>query len=255
MPHLFVNRPRLHDLLDKDADLQKQFRWETINAVVYKLGGAIFVVGSVLFFPSLEAYADIGAWTFVAGSLLYLLVTGHDLFEVIRYARMRETPATIWDRLEAAAAISYVTGTVLFTVGSVFFLSTVGWFIAGAWCFVIGSLLFVAGAVVNVLQIVNASRLLTLQLMNLTALTFVTGSVLFTVASIPYLWSIDTVPDRRQIDTFLAWQYVAGSVLFFIGGIFNYWRAWLVIRSELAASGRRRKRSDRSLYRRLFGKT
>ena len=49
MPHMFSNRRRLHHLTAGRADLRAQFRWETINAVVYKIGGAAFVVGSVLF--------------------------------------------------------------------------------------------------------------------------------------------------------------------------------------------------------------
>lgn len=235
MPHLFVNRPRMHDLLGDDPDLKAQFKWETINAVVYKLGGVLFIVGSILFFPALAAYADLGAWIFIVGSLLYLVVTGHDMAEVVRAARARAGPPSFWDRLEGWAAASYVVGTVLFTVGSVFFLSAVGLFTLGAWCFVLGSLLFVLGAVVNVLQIVQAEGVVTMQLMNLTALTFVTGSVLFTVASIPYLWQVETPGDRRLIDAFLAWQYLVGSVLFFLGGVFNYWRAWLVVRASIAA--------------------
>lgn len=236
MPHLFVNRTRVHDLVSENPDLKDHFRWETFNAIAYKIGGAIFILGSVLFFPSLEAYANLGAWLFILGSLFYLVVTGHDLAEVVRFARTRKGRPTIWDRLEALAAASYLIGTILFVVGSVFFLSWVGLFHAGAWCFVIGSLLFVLGAVVNVLQVVQAPEKVTLQLMNLTALTFVTGSVLFTVASIPYLWHVGTTGDRRLIDGFLAWQYVAGSVLFFLGGVFNYWRAFVVIRRQIAAA-------------------
>ncbi|MEZ5836282.1 MAG: hypothetical protein R3D03_11185 [Geminicoccaceae bacterium] len=53
----------------------------------------------------------------------------------------------------------------------------------------------------------------TLQLMNLTALAFVAGSVLFTVASVPYLWQFASHQDERRSGTFLASQYVAGSVL------------------------------------------
>ena len=49
MPHLFVNRPRLHDLTSGSDDLKAQFRWETINAVFYKVGGVVFIVGRVLF--------------------------------------------------------------------------------------------------------------------------------------------------------------------------------------------------------------
>ncbi len=237
MPHLFVNRPRLHDLVSEDPTAQKEFRWETINAIVYKIGGVVFIAGSILFFPSMAAYADLGAWIFIFGSLLYLVVTGHDMLEVRHHARIRKGLPTVWDKLENWSATTYVLGTILFTVGSVFFLSSVGLFTAGAWCFVIGSLLFVMGATVNVLQIVQAEDMRTLQLMNLTALSFVTGSILFTVASIPYLWHVESPYDREMINTFLAWQYVAGSVLFLLGGIFNYWRALVVMRRQMAAMG------------------
>jgi hypothetical protein len=55
MPHLFTHRPRLHDLTASSADARAQFRWETINAVAYKLGGLVFVIGSILFFPAFDA--------------------------------------------------------------------------------------------------------------------------------------------------------------------------------------------------------
>jgi hypothetical protein len=67
MPHLFTNRRRLHDLTASSADIGAQFRWETINAVAYKLGGLVFIIGSILFFPAFEGYADVGAWTFSPG--------------------------------------------------------------------------------------------------------------------------------------------------------------------------------------------
>jgi len=234
MPHLFTNRPRLHDLTASSADIRAQFRWETINAVAYKLGGVVFIIGSILFFPAFEAYADIGAWTFFAGSLIYLLVTVHDLLEVRRNWR-ESSPPRAGQVLDSIAALSSVWGTVLFIAGSIFFLSAVGWVTAGAWTFIAGSLLFVIGACVNVLQIVRAESKLTLQLMNLTALTFVVGSVLFAVASIPYLWPVAPEPFERTLLAFLAWQYLAGSLLFFLGGLFNYWRAYVVVKREIAA--------------------
>ncbi len=231
MPHMFVNRPRLHDLTTGKEDLRSQFRWETINAVFYKIGGATFIIGSIFFFPVFEKYADIGAWTFFVGSLLYLVVTVHDLVEVRHHWRSQRTHHRD-EILEYTAAASYVWGTILFTVGSVFFLSIVGWVDAGAWCFVIGSLLFVLGACINVLQIVKSRSIVTLQLMNLTAVVFVVGAVLFTVASVPYLWDV-AASDKRILYGFLAWQYLIGSVLFFLGGVFNYWRAYLLMREEI----------------------
>jgi len=238
MPHMFTNRTRVHGLTKDRSDIKGHFRWETINAVLYKIGGFVFVIGSILFFPRFKAYADFGAWTFFFGSLLYLVVTVHDLVEVRqnwRHHRHHDRAK----RLEYIAAASYVWGTVLFTAGSLFFLSRVGWFTAGAWCFIVGSLLFVLGACINVLQIVQASTLVTLQLMNLTAVTFVIGAVLFTVASIPYLWHVTNSSLRTTLYTYLAWQYLIGSVLFLMGGVFNYWRAYIVMRD--AADQKRSK--------------
>ena len=232
MPHMFTNRPRLHDLTRERADLRAHFRWETINAVLYIIGGIVFIIGSILFFPNFEKYADIGALTFFFGSLLYLVVTGHDMAEVHRHWQTNNYHNRN-EILEYTAAASYIWGTILFTVGSVFFVSTVGWYHAGAWCFIIGSMLLVLGASINVLQIVQSHSIITLQLMNLTAVTFVVGSVLFTVASVPYLWDVKADPTRTTLYTFLAWQYVTGSVLFLLGGVFNYWRAYVVMRHEI----------------------
>jgi hypothetical protein len=215
------------------SDSKAQFRWETINAILYKIGGLVFIAGSVLFFPRFEAYANWGAWTFFFGSLLYLIVTEHDIAEAIRY-RLTLARPTRASSLELVAAGAYLFGTILFTVGSILFLSQVGLVKAGAWCFVVGSLLFVLGACINVLQILVAKSIDTLQLMNFTALCFVVGAVLFTVASVPYLWSVAPA-DRELLDGFLAWQYLIGSCLFFMGGVFNYWRAYLVIKRQLSA--------------------
>jgi hypothetical protein len=240
---MFTNRHRLHNLTKDHRDLRAQFRWETINAVLYKIGGVLFIVGSIFFFPRFEALADLGAWVFFVGSLLYLVVTVHDLAEVRRHWRMTDDHGR--DAIfEYTAAASYVWGTILFTAGSIFFLSAVGWFHAGAWTFVIGSLLFVVGACVNILQIVQAQSIITLQLMNLTAVSFVVGAVLFTVASVPYLWSVAAESDRTTLYAFLAWQYLAGSVLFFLGGVFNYWRAYVVVGDAIDGSRQSAKREE-----------
>lgn len=231
MPHLAANRPRMLDMVNRHPELGRHFLWEGVNALVYAAGGAVFTVGSVFFFPALAAYEDLGAWSFVAGSLIYLVVNVHDAAEIaLQWRRNRGH-----DRLETTAVVVYLAGTLLFTVGSALFLSAVDRVAAGAWCFVIGSLLFLAGACVNVLQIVRQRQLATLQLMNLTAICFIAGSLLFAVASVPYLWQVDGTGIRALLFGYLAWQFVIGSALFLLGGIFNYWRAWLVMRAEVAA--------------------
>ena len=91
----------------------------------------------------------------------------------------------------------------------------------------------VDGAGINGLQIVKSSSIKILQLMNLTAITFIVGAVLFTVASVPYLWDVVAPPDRTTLYAFLAWQYLVGSLLFFAGGVFNYWRAYVFMRDTI----------------------
>jgi hypothetical protein len=232
VPHLFVNRPRQHALASRHPGGRQNHTWETINTTVYIAGGVMFIWGSVLFFPEPESVSDRGAWVFFFASLMYVAVTGHDLLEVVRHRATLQRELTIWDRYEAWAALSYLVGSVLFAAGSVFFLDAVGWYTAGSWTFIIGSLLFVFGAVINVLEVMQAPDRRILQLMNLTAITFVTGSILFVVASIPYLFTLQSDTDQRTVDAFLAAQYVIGSALFLLGGLFNYRRARIVALRE-----------------------
>lgn len=49
MPHAFSNRRRILNLTADKKALRAQFRWETINAIAYKLGGVLFVIGSFSF--------------------------------------------------------------------------------------------------------------------------------------------------------------------------------------------------------------
>jgi hypothetical protein len=229
---MFVNRPRLYAPGDLPLTSGKHATWEAINAACYLIGGVIFVVGSVCFFPALSSYQNLGAWLFVLGSLLYLLVSGHDLMEVVRTNQ-------VWRNrmggfaLELFAALLYGTGSLIFILGSLFFLNWVDMAQAGAWCFIVGSLLFIVGAGINVLRILDARSPQRLQLMNLTAITFIVGSVLFAVASVPYLWTLTSDRDKWTLFTYLVWLYVAGSILFLVGGLFNAWRAALVIRERV----------------------
>lgn len=85
MPHAFSNRRRILNLTADKKALRSQFRWETINAIAYKLGGILFVIGSFFFFPSRAEYAYIGGWIFLAASLTYLVVNIHDMAEIRRY--------------------------------------------------------------------------------------------------------------------------------------------------------------------------
>ena len=85
MPHHFVNRLRSHPFAGEELSRRDQVRWESASAVIYLLGGVLFVWGSVRFFPSLESQAENrGAWIFFAGSL--------QLFDGKTYKRLLKGP-------------------------------------------------------------------------------------------------------------------------------------------------------------------
>ena len=230
MPHLVTHRPRMANLRDADAHSGSHKRWETFNAQCYKLGGLGFVAGSLFFFPVLSAYIAVGDWLFFAGSIAYLIVTGHDLLEVIKYWRHHHTD-TFADHIEFVAAWSYVLGTLLFVAGSLCFLPSLEWITIGSGCFILGSLAFLIGGFVNTLQVVEAPSLIYMQLFNLTIACFLVGSALFTTASIPYLWQFASAADKHLVTAFGAAQFVIGSLLFLAGGILIYDRK--LVRDEL----------------------
>eukprot|EP01023_Acetabularia_acetabulum_P007985 TRINITY_DN13484_c0_g1_i1.p2 TRINITY_DN13484_c0_g1~~TRINITY_DN13484_c0_g1_i1.p2 ORF type:complete len:249 (+),score=36.98 TRINITY_DN13484_c0_g1_i1:1639-2385(+) len=230
MPHLITNRSRLHNLASRkrgESGLH-HFSWESGNAILYLIGGVAFIVGSVFFLPGFD---DVfGLYLFVWGSVLYGIVTLHDLFETIGHlsTRKKQEENVIALVFELVASLVYTVGTALFVVGSILFLPRFDAIPAGAWCFIIGSGCFLVGACLNVVQIVEAGTMLALQLLNATAISFVVGSVLFLVASIPYLWKLDGSHIQDTLFKFVAWQFIIGSVFFLAGGVFNFYRAFLV---------------------------
>lgn len=225
MPHLFTNRQRHYHIIHKSTPKQKNLKWESANALIYLFGGIFFIIGSIFSLPSCKEFGDAGSWIFMGGSFIYLIVTGHDLLEAVIYLLSRNKK-TIWNWIEVIAAVVYVLGTILFTIGSIFFLSEVNLIMPGAVCFIIGSFLFLIGSCINVMQIVQAGSINTLQLMNATAISFALGSMLFIVASIPYAWSEINIHDHNIILSYIAWEYIIGSLLFFIGGVFNCFRSY-----------------------------
>lgn len=231
MPHLYVNRPRVHRLVslsteDVKARERAEFNWERINTVAYAMGGLLFILGSIFFFPELNS--DVGSYLYFAGSIFYLIVTVHDLAEVMAYAwkqnEEREGEIKRETVLEYLVVTNYLAGTLLFIVGSFLFTSSVGMYKEGAYCFIFGSVGFTAGASINVLMNTTylASSPQQLRLTTTTGTFYLVGSVLFVVASVPYLWEDDAF---HELDAFLATQYLIGSFFFLVGGWCNYGRA------------------------------
>ena len=231
MPHLFVDRLRQLNLVDKAKDSRADFVLETVNAAVYVAGGCCFAAGSFFFFPKLHEFQDTGCLLFFLGSMLYIAVTCYDMAEVWAQ-RQRKRDSAGGQTGEEIAAIMYVAGSVLFAMGSVFFSSLLDRSASVAWAFIAGCVVFAIGAGINLLQIVRVRSLVMRQLEDITAVSFLVGSVMFATASIPYLWEIECPETGDILYHYLAWLYLVASALFVLGGLFNYWRVCLLNRQQ-----------------------
>ena len=219
MAHYITNRKRRY------KSSSKSFFWEGVNASTYIIGALCFLIGSVLFLPIFHEYSTVAAWMFIIGSLIYLGVTLDDFAESLVYYR-HHRQRSLKTTLEFLTLTGYVIASVLFLIGSVCFLPSLFKEAWGAWGFIIGSLLFAGGATISVTQITEAGTLMGLELLNVVAICFVIGSLLFLVPSIPYLWSVDQSGLKQKLFTYLACQFIFASLLFLVGGMANFYRAY-----------------------------
>ncbi|MFC0269373.1 YrhK family protein [Kushneria aurantia] len=227
MPHMVASRRRMYSPTSSADDRNAHSRWETFNARTYMLGGLGFILASVLFLPSLSAFHALAAWLFFAASLCYLLVTTHDLYETLRYW-YHHHHLGLSGVGELVAVTSYFVASVLFALGSLYFLPGWGWDALGAWCFIIGSVLFLVGAFLNLPQLVKSPTGISMVLFNLTLVTFLIGSTLFLVATIPYLMHFDSQHTSDEVFRLAVGQFIAASILFLFGGIFMFWRLYMM---------------------------
>lgn len=228
MPHLFVNRERLLSPFQIRPRPKRDFAWANVNELAYLAGSGLFIVGSLFFFPRFGSQLYVGVVICLVGSLLYIAVTAQDLLEAIQYRILRARRGRELPPLQLTAAIGYIAGSSLHVGSDFIYLFEPALIVPSAWLALVGSVLFVLAATCNVVDVVNAPSRSILQLTNLTAVSFVVGSVIFSIASVPGLWREWNATDRDDLLAFLAALYVIGSVIFLVGGLFNYRRAWLV---------------------------
>jgi hypothetical protein len=218
MPHLFANRSRKLALL-RDVDSPfAHMTWQWVSAFLYIVGGLFLVIGSVLFLPEYEDYADVGSYMFVVASVIYLWVSAHDIMEVLKAPREKGTNDFI---LDLTASFSYAIGAILFIIGSILFLPDAYHAIAAASCFIIGSVLFDVGACVNAVQIWSSPDIVSAQIANLVAINFIMGSTFYVAASVPYLFQFNSESDAKTEFAYVATLYIIGSVQFVIAGFLD----------------------------------
>jgi len=148
-------------------------RTQRANTILYSVGGACFVAGSVLFFPSWRAEATHGAWLYLTGCFIVFLAALLATFTALElkktsahHAFPRRWWALYWWSDEDAQIFScslYMVGNAVFAAGSICFFPKISFLggvviederlseIAAAVLFIVGSPLFLIGSTVDLL--------------------------------------------------------------------------------------------------------
>lgn len=153
---------------------------DILCALAYFIGSLLYVAGSAMFLPTVNQ-ARAGAWSFVAGSVLFVL---GGTFNAIKLGNGVKNEAST--RLLRVSYL-YVWGSVAFLVGSVLFLPDIDNSTLGAWLFIIGSGLFLVGMLADLSESykIKTTKLVWCSLA--ACLMNVLGSLVFMFASIPYV--------------------------------------------------------------------
>lgn len=187
----------------------------------------MFLLGSILQFPHIEAFGQGGMFLYLVGSILYLIITGYQCYESVNQFKV-SSKQKIWTKIRIIESLLYFIGTLLFLVGSIQFLDPIDEVVSGAVFFVIGSVCFTIAAMVNIMEIIQEDGPITLQLANGIAVSFVLGSVLFMVGSIPFIWRGKDLSGNMELYQYVIWEYIVGSCLFLLGGVLALIKTYVI---------------------------
>lgn len=217
MPHLFTSRLRKDFLLSHLSSSKKfKFEFEKWNNRLYLFSSILFIIGSIFFLPSFSIYNTLGLKIFTIGLFISLALNLHDFYEVIQ----RYTDKKVfgfWNYLEISAVLLYLLGTINYLIGNYYFIFKPSDEWSAGFYFIVGSLIFTIAAIINLMLVTTEYSYHKLMLMNANAACNIIGSLLFVVGSIPYLWTNFSL----NLDTLMAYQFIFGSIAFFIGSIFS----------------------------------
>lgn len=222
MPHLFTNRRRRYKQLLRLIYTQEGFIWELLNSTSYLIGSILFIIGSILFLPRYQVFNELNIWLFLIGSLILGIVAATDWRESRN--NLLKAKYSTWRKVEFISANFYLFGALLFSVGSTLFLPILELKYLGAWSFILGNTLFMLGISINITEITRARSKLLLEISNLNAVTFLLGCFLFLSANIPFLWRSEL---QNELILYTTYQFIIGSICFFIGGIISIYRGYL----------------------------
>ena len=214
MPHLFTSRLRKNFLLSCFSSTLK-IECEKLNNRLYLFSSLLFIIGSIFFLPSFSIYNILGVKIFTIGLFISLILNLHDFHEVLNHHSKNNLG--FWNYLEIITVLLYLIGTINYLIGNYYFVfSPLKTYSAGLY-FILGSALFTIAAIVNLMSATKEFSYNKLMLMNANATCNIVGGLLFIFGSIPYLWTSFSL----NLDKLMAYQFIFGSIAFFIGTIFS----------------------------------
>lgn len=247
MPHLQLDRLRpIHESTDRLTALLHDAKRSKVTVYTVELldvlAAALFIVGSVCLLPIYLKQLDIflfGCSLFIIGSAIYVIICTISLVDVI--------VSTRFNSIETRENILYTFGAWLFLIGSILYVPTVGQgevvtgTLLGQMCrhrpyfmdrefwanflFMVGSALFLFASFLNALYQKRSDQWNNMLITAIASCTMI-GSLLFVVGSAAFFPQLQC---GDEIITLGAWNFIAGSVLYFLGAVGSVLRThWLL---------------------------
>lgn len=214
MPNLFTSRLQKHFLLSRLSTNMK-IKLEKWNNLLYLFSSLLFVIGSIFFLPIFSTFGTLGAKIFTLGVFIFLILNLNDLHEVIQNYN-KGTPE-ISNYLEITTVSLYLIGEINYLIGTYCFIFKPSDEWSAGLYFIVGSILFTLAPIINLMLPLQNYPHHKFMLMNANAACNIIAGLLFTVGSIPYLWTRFSL----HLDTLMAFQFIFGSIALLIGSILS----------------------------------
>jgi phosphate/sulfate permease len=230
--------PDLHHQFHVKEEERVLQPWEKVfevsRVLSYFFGSALFLAGSVFFYPKYSVMGDgqggvFGSWAFVIGCVCFFSGANLDFITMVRFNH----GGTVRRLLRAYNALCYFMAASIFILGALYFLPT--WYPKapelGCYSFIIGSILFCVAALVDIAFICmthddpNVSGFKIGNIVcwgTIAALGTFIGALLFTIGSFYYLPEYISVADAQAAEDNMYRSinyYTIGSVFFVINSL------------------------------------
>lgn len=193
---------------------ENSFFWKIFCASNYFLGGILFLVGSILFFPTLTDIMildTISIWCFIIGSFNFVLADG-----MVGWHWIEQGKKYIEITLNCGVSMISIGA---YLVGSVFLLPSVNWLRAGIILFLVGSYFLCLSEGWKLFRLLRPKNKTFKEIIEEKGLIFLMD-ILFSTGAITFLagsYTFDEEGTGIKLEYATAIFFTFGSACFFVG--------------------------------------